>query len=128
MKPNAFIEKHVHGLAPSAAFHAKREILGDTMKVGTWFGSNTYGVRVGIGNRQKFFSETWSEIEVEMDGRFEEFKLTNGFWNKCPEFRDPSQSRIKEWLRKHRTLNWEPGKPPQMTLMPLGGNRFRLEP
>ena len=69
---------------------------------------------------------TWTEIEVEIDGRSHRFALTAGFWNKCPEFRDRGAPVIRDWQRRHRTLDWPKGHPPRFELVPMGGNRFRL--
>ena len=107
------------------------------MEASGWFGGRkkgsrdpaegSFGIRVGMANRQRHFDPVWTEIEVEMDGRPEVFRLTSGFWRNCPEFRDSGSPRIREWLRRHRSLAWDRGRPPRMTLLPLGGPRFRLE-
>jgi len=104
-------------------------------EVSAWFGGAgrkgdrskaTFGIRVGVSNREQFFDPSWTEIEVEMDGIPQRFNLTSGFWRKCPEFRDSGKTVIREWLQRHRTLNWVLGSPPKMTLVPLGGSKFRL--
>ena len=100
----------------------------NTMDVTTWFGSNTYGIRVGALNRKLYFDRSWVEIHVELDGQFHQFSLTKGFWHKCPEFRDSGKSVIKEWLQRHKTIKWPRGKPPRMKLISLGDNKFRLVP
>jgi len=101
------------------------------MKASAWRGgstaSPTYGIRVGVSNRDRFFEKGWSEIEVEIDGQFNPFALTPGFWNKCPEFRDRGRPIIREWLRRNYGRDWIKGAPPKMELIPLEGNRFRLE-
>ena len=98
------------------------------MQASAWKGGGgyTYGIRVGSANRDSFFDKSWTEIEVEIDGQAHRFTLTPGFWNKCPEFRDSGASVIRDWLRQNHTLDWLKGKPPQVELIPLGGNRFRL--
>ncbi len=100
------------------------------MQASAWRGgstaTSTYGIRVGAPNRDKFFSSDWNEIEVEVDGAFHTFALTEGFWHKCPEFRDRGGPILREWIRRNRTLAWDKGDPPKMELVPLGGNRFRL--
>jgi len=87
-------------------------------------GGTTYGISVGPANRDRYFQRGWSHIEVEMDGQVHSIPLTGGFWNKCPEFRSPA---VREWLRRHRALEWPDRKPPVVELVPLGENRFRLE-
>lgn len=97
------------------------------MQASAWNdGGNTYGIRVGIPNRNTHFDPKWSEIEVEIDGDTYLFALTAGFWNKCPEFRDRGGSVIREWLRRNYTLDWSRGNPPRFELVPLGENCFRL--
>jgi hypothetical protein len=97
------------------------------MQTSAWRnGGQTYGIRVGAENRNRYFDRAWREIEVDIDGRFYQFRITDGFWNRCPEFRDAGTPVIREWLRQNRTLNWQKGAPPQVELMPLQGNRFRL--
>jgi hypothetical protein len=91
-------------------------------------GGNTYGIRVGFSNRDRFFEASWTEIEVEIDGEPHRFPITRGFWNRCPEFRDRGSSVIREWLRRHHTTEWPKRQPPRVELLPLGGNRFRLIP
>ena len=99
------------------------------MQASAWNdGGNTYGIRVGLPNRDRYFDPEWSEIEVELDGRFHTFKLTPSFWRRCPEFRDSGEPIIREWLRRHRSLDWPRGRPPKMELVPLGNGRFRLLP
>jgi hypothetical protein len=97
------------------------------MEASAWSnGGGTYGIRVGFPNRNEFFDESWTEIDVEIDGQFHRFQLREGFWNKCPEFRDSGTTVIRDWLRRHHKLNWPTGRPPRVQLVPLGGNRFRL--
>jgi len=99
------------------------------VKVSTWFGSGNYGVRVGIENRTQYFNPSWISIIVDIDKQEHTFKLTNGFWNQCPEFRDNKKSPIiKNWLIKYKTLNWPKYQTPKMELLPLGGNMFKLLP
>jgi hypothetical protein len=89
-------------------------------------GSGTFGIHVGIANRDLHFDRTWNEIEVEIDGRPHRFRLTRGFWNQCPEFRDSGGTAIRDWLRRHHTLTWPRRRPPRFQLLPLGEGRFRL--
>ncbi|HST63312.1 MAG TPA: hypothetical protein VLK84_31670 [Longimicrobium sp.] len=88
-------------------------------------GGNTYGIRVGPKNRDAFFDQSWTEIEVEIEGEFHRIPITGGFWNQCPEFRSPV---IREWLGRHGIRDWPMRKPPHVELVPLGGNQFRLGP
>ena len=99
----------------------------NAMQASAWKGGSTaapvFGIRVGNFNRDEFFRVGWEEIEVEVEGQDQTFRLTPGFWRKCPEFRDCGSRVIREWLRRHHTLNWPKGLPPQVQLIPLGGRR-----
>ncbi len=88
-------------------------------------GGGTFGIRVGAANRMRHFNRSWTEIEVEIDGRAYPFKITAGFWNRCPEFRD-SGTVVRDWLQKHGALSWPVGHPPRFQLLPMGGIVFRL--
>jgi hypothetical protein len=96
------------------------------MQTSAWNdGGSTYGIRVGTRNRSEFFDTGWAEVEIEMDGEVHRLPLSGGFWRNCPEIRSPA---LREWLRRHHTLEWPKNKPPRMELIPLGGNRFQLVP
>ena len=44
--------------------HEERQMI-----VSAWSGGGgTYGIRVGVTNRQRFFNSAWKWIEVEIDG------------------------------------------------------------
>ena len=90
-------------------------------------GQQTYGIRVGSRNRSMYFDESWTTIAVELDGAFHEFQLTDGFWRKYPEFRDCA-GLIRDWLERHKMLDWPTRKPPKVQLVPIGSRRFRLIP
>ena len=95
------------------------------MQVSAWSnGSGSYGFRIGVRNRDRYFSRDWDEIDLELGGEHYRVRITSGFWRACPEVRD---SAIKDWLREHRTLEWPRGQPPKIEMVPMGGNRFRVE-
>ena len=99
------------------------------MDVSAWNnGANTFGIRVGASNRNRYFARSWSAIEVEIDGEVHSFELTGGFWKHCPEFRDRGTPVIREWLKRYHGLDWPRGQPPHFHLKQVSGNRFRLTP
>ena len=99
------------------------------MRVTAWNnGGQTFGIRVGMTQRDRFFSRDWEEILIEMDGESHSFGITPGFWNQCPEIRDRGHPLIREWLARYRSLEWLRGHPPEMELVPIGGCKFRLLP
>lgn len=93
------------------------------MIVSAWYGG-TYGIRVGIDNARRFFDKSWAHIEVEIEGVFYRFNLSQTFWSTCPEFRG---GPIPNWLKSQGLVPWPRGNPPKFELNPLGNNRFRLE-
>ena len=94
------------------------------MQVRGWSnGDGTYGLRVGARNQREFFRPEWDEIRIEIDGARHAVRITESFRNQCPHVRSPV---IRDWLRKHRTLEWPEGDPPTAELVPLGDNLFRL--
>ena len=96
------------------------------MRVKSWSdGRRTFGLRVGVPNSDCFFQPDWDEVEIEIEGAAHLIRITGGFWNQCPELRDPV---LRDWLQRHRSLQWPNGAPHSAELVPLGGNRFRLVP
>ncbi len=97
------------------------------MQATAWHsGGNTYGIRVGKPNRDEYFDPKWKGIQVEIEGHFYPFALTEGFWHRCPEFRDRGDPIIRKWLQRRRLLSWALGHPPKLKLVSLGQGRFRL--
>lgn len=104
------------------------------MKVTAWRNGKfsnpktVYGIRVGATNRTAHFPAGLEQIVVEMDCEAQTFRLTDGFWRKCPEFRDAGGGAIRGWLEQHHTTDWARGSPPQFELHPLRApGHFRLE-
>jgi hypothetical protein len=61
-------------------------------------GKKQLGIRVGAMNRARYFSTSWQQVVVEMDGQLRHFNLSPGFWKEGPEFRDGPDGPIKAWL------------------------------
>lgn len=95
---------------------------GEYMRVTSWRGG-TLGIRVGKANANKFFDRRRPMAEVEMDGKWVRFSLSETFWTTCPEIRGAS---ICQWLRARALDTWMHGHPPEVELRPLGENCFRL--
>ena len=116
---------HKASARPRLTERIKCQTLAVTVKA--WSnGQGTYGLRIGAQNRDEHFDPTWTEIEVEIDGQLNIFSLAGGFWSKCPEFRDRDQ-KLSRWIAEHGGLSWPRGGPHAYELVPLGGNRFRLQ-
>ncbi|MDZ7778669.1 MAG: hypothetical protein U5R14_01880 [Gemmatimonadota bacterium] len=99
------------------------------LRVTAWNnGGRTYGLRIGARQRDRYFDQDWEQVQIELDGERQSFSITPGFWNQCPEIRDRGRPVIREWLAKHRNLEWPRGHPPEMELVRLTENRFQLVP
>ena len=92
------------------------------MKVSTWKGG-TYGVRVGRGNAREFFKQSWTTIQVRINGSFSVFQLSPTFWGTCPEFRG---GPLPDWFRNNGIDKWPRGVPYALELAPLDCDRFEL--
>ena len=92
------------------------------MKASAWKGGS-YGIRVGRQNANHYFPKHWKDIEVEIGRQRHTFLLSPTFWTTCPEFRG---AIIGNWLHSNGLIPWSRGNPPQVTLVPLSGRRFRL--
>jgi len=82
------------------------------------------GVRVGRANVERFFERHWDLVLIKVENETIPVKLTKGFWTMFPELRSPA---IGDWMRKKGLAPWPEGRPPELRLIPMGGNRFRLE-
>ena len=92
------------------------------MRATDWKGA-VYGIRVGKANASRFFPRGCARVEVDLDGDTQSFRLSETFWTTCPEIRG---APIEQWLRAHGLAPWQSRRPPEVRLVPLGGNRFRL--
>ena len=82
------------------------------------------GLRVGRENVERFFGKNWDLVLVQIENQTISMKVTKTFWTTCPELRNPA---IGAWMRKKALVPWPNGKPPEMQLIPMGRNRFRLD-
>ena len=87
-----------------------------------WKGGS-YGIRVGKANAAAYFKRDWRTVEIVVDGEFHSFPLNETFWTTCPEVRG---GVLNAWFLQHGLVPWESGNPPVLSLIPIGGNRFRL--
>jgi hypothetical protein len=82
------------------------------------------GVRVGRENVERFFDKGWNVVLVQIDSDTIAVKIRGTLWRTCPELRSPA---IGAWMKKKGLVPWLKGRPPEMRLTPMGGNRFRLD-
>ena len=94
---------------------------GDTFEATGWQGG-TLGLRFGSESAERFVAPSWKAIQVELDGVVHVFEITSAFWRKCPEVRGRP---IKDWFQRHGLYPWPPRQTPKVTMVYLGGNKFR---
>jgi hypothetical protein len=84
----------------------------------------TFGIRIGIENRQQYFRPEWKSIILEIsENSVIEPYLTPGFWRKSPDIRHPA---FRKWFAEQGLIPWHDGAPPDFELVPISENRFRL--
>ncbi len=91
---------------------------------GSWNSSGAgYGIRISIEDRDQYFRPEWKSVIIVLDDHEVEVKLSESFWNKCPELR---KKEIGVWLIKNGLGRWPKGNPPKLKLEPVGDRRFKL--
>ena len=94
------------------------------MEVSAWTnGQGYYGIKVKGADRERYFERSWNSVEIELDNRIVQPRLSPSFWKRCRELRG---KEIGGWLKEKALIPWPEGKPPRFDLLPLSGNRFRL--
>jgi hypothetical protein len=94
------------------------------MRVRVWTnGSGAFGVAISAQDRDSHFTRSWQSVVVEVDGRTDEYPLTDTFWTTCPELRGRG---IQRWIRERGLDSWPRGSRPVVELEPAGPRRFRL--
>jgi hypothetical protein len=57
------------------------------MQASAWSnGGVTYGIRVDFPNRERFCDQSWTGVEIEIDGKVHQFAIRGGFWRYCLRF------------------------------------------
>jgi hypothetical protein len=92
---------------------------------GTWHKSGAgYGIKVGKNDRDHFFQQAWSEVQIEMpSGVATTVRISKSFWKTCSELRSQD---IGLWMNEVGLAPWKTGTPPALKLEPAGGQVFRL--
>ncbi|MBP7010025.1 MAG: hypothetical protein KBC66_09515 [Kiritimatiellae bacterium] len=88
---------------------------------------NGYGVKVKEADRQKYFNDNWTEVNLILMGgkapvvcRTDKTSFSN---RSCGELID---KEIGKWLLARRLAPWSSGHPPILFLIPLFNNWFLL--
>jgi len=84
-----------------------------------------YGVRISL--RDRYFFVHREAIYLKLTGIGNpKIPISKSFKHSCPELR---HKEIGRWLMEnYRPIPWEKGHPPQIDMIPLNGNYFRLRP
>jgi hypothetical protein len=95
------------------------------MDAATWKGGDDgYGIRVGHENAEKYFRKEWTDVNLLIDGKNYNFKLSETFWTTCPEIRG---GPIKKWFMARGIHRWDDGKGTyKLELIPVGYKKFKL--
>lgn len=81
-----------------------------------------YGLRLTAGDRDRNFDNTWTSVDVELDGGPTiTVDLSPSFWRSCPELRS---AEIGQWLIDNGVAPWPLGDPPSAVVRQVEGNRF----
>jgi len=86
-----------------------------------------YGLKLNAEDRDRFFRRDWKTIELEFEGYANVVKVNvakASFWNST--CRELIHSEIGRWLIENELSSWPMWQPPKLSLMFIGGNRFRL--
>jgi len=86
----------------------------------------SYGLKVSVTDRDKYFKRDWDNIVLEIEGKNKEFKVNinkDSFWG--PMCRELIHKEIKQWFLEDDIAPWERGKPPKIKLEVVGSNRLR---
>ena len=87
--------------------------------------NKSFGVRFKLKDRNICFKKTHRNIMLSIEGNdFFSINLTQGFWNKCPEFK---HKEIGLWFYKNRIIPWKKGSPPKFHLTKVEEGKFLLE-
>lgn len=95
----------------------------ETMGATTWKGGNSYGIRVGKENANRYFKKEWTDVKVKMGEKYYTFKLSETFWTTCPEIRGEP---IKSWLQERGIHRWDENQPYILELVKVGYKKFKL--
>ncbi len=91
-------------------------------------GGGGYGITVRTRDIDRYFSRDWESVILELEGQAEPAvanvkKLS--FWNhQCPHL---IKKEIGIWLRNNKKAPWGKGKPPEMEMESIDGNRFTVK-
>lgn len=87
-----------------------------------------YGVKIALADRDQFFRREWGTVLLELEGETQPIACNidkDTFWG--PKCRELISSGIGQWLRKNGLALWKGGCPPKLNLIPVAGNKFRLQ-
>jgi hypothetical protein len=76
----------------------------------------TFGIRIGIENRQQYFRPEWKSIILEIsENSVIEPYLTPGFWRQSPDIRHPA---FRRWFTTQGLMPGRDGAPPDLNWYP----------
>jgi hypothetical protein len=93
------------------------------MEATTWKSSDSYGIRVRKDDAMRYFRKEWTDVKVKMGEKYYTFKLSETFWERCPEIRGEP---IKKWLQQRGIYRWDNNQTYFLELVPIGYKKFEL--
>lgn len=83
-----------------------------------------YGIRLNLGDRDKYFKKEWDSVTIELDKRrIVKVNLSSSFWRDCIELRS---KWIGKWMIENKVAPWTKYTPPILTLEPIKEGYFKL--
>ncbi|WP_299666059.1 hypothetical protein [uncultured Polaribacter sp.] len=87
--------------------------------------SKSFGIRLKLKDRNLCFNETPKNVLLSIEGNdFFTVNLTQGFWNKCPEFK---HLEIGLCFFENGMISWEKENPPKFNLTKIDENKYLLK-
>ncbi len=87
----------------------------------------SYGLKVKIPDRDKFFRKAWDHIVLELEGASIPIRVNidnDSFWSStCHEL---IHEEIRQWLWANNLAPWKKGHPPKMIMEQTAEGRFSL--
>ena len=91
-------------------------------------GSGSFGLKIGVGDRDKFFKREWKTVFLQFAGAQTEIEVNidkPSFWS--PTCRELIHHEIGRWFEMNGFVPWSRHKPPKLILEPISARHFRLQ-
>lgn len=86
-------------------------------------GRSVAGLLIGTRNAKRYFPQSKSTVDLELDHLRIQCGLQPSFWNDRPQLSDP---RLSAWLETKNLYPRRDRRPVVLTLVPTDKNSYRL--